>query len=543
MSSFLPLSRLLAEGRADAHVVALRGDRPLSFAQFRAEVAACAGGVRAAGCRRGALIAKDGWSFAVGLLGLLHAGAEVVVPPNAQPGTLAALAGAWDMVLDDQPIDGEPLPLAPLDAAACRLAFYTSGSTGVPKRVDKTLAQLEGEAATVQALWGEALGDAPAVATVAHQHIYGLTFKLTWPLMAGRPFVSLSHELWETLLAALPPDAVLVTSPAHLTRLGGLEPVANRPRLLLSAGAPLPLAAAREAKRLFGVLPTEVYGSTETGAVATRQADAPWQPFPGNVVRRESDGRLSLRCPYAAPGWVAGADRVELEADGRFHLLGRVDRVAKIEGKRVGLAEVEAALAALPEIAEAQVVVLGGTVLVAAVVPTPSGRAALERLGAFRFSRALRWQLSATLEPAGQPRRWRFVAALPTGAMGKRRDAAVAALFEARGEDGRLPPATVRPVEDGVEIDIAATPDLRWFDGHFPDFPLLPGVVQVDWAVGFARRHLGYAGPSAQRFQIKFKQMIRPGDRLVLRLRTDAKGRVVFEYRRGDGVCSSGVLE
>jgi acyl-CoA synthetase (AMP-forming)/AMP-acid ligase II len=536
--SFVPLSRLLPEGRADHHVVAFRHGLPLSFGQFRDEVAACAGAVRAAGCRRGALVARDGWNFAVGLMGLLHGGAEVVVPPNAQPGALAALSGTWDMVLDDPPIMGEPLRLRPLDAAACRLAFYTSGSTGTPKRVDKTLAQMEGEAAALQALWGEALGDAPTLATVAHQHIYGLTFKLSWPLMAGRPFVSLSHELWETLLADLPPGAVLVSSPAHLTRLGGLHVVADRPRLLLSAGAPLPLAAAREAEWLFGVLPTEIYGSTETGAVATRQADAPWRPFPGTAVRREVDGRLSLSCPYVSPDWIECADRIDLEADGGFHLLGRADRVAKIEGKRVGLAEVEAALAVLPEVAEAQVVVLGGTVLAAAVVPTPVGRAALERLGAFRFGRALRWQLSATLEPAGQPRRWRFVERLPDGAMGKRQDAAVTALFE----DGRLPPATVRPVEGGFEFDLAMAPDLRWFDGHFPVFPLLPGVVQVDWAVGFARRHLGYAGPTAQRFRIKFKQMIRPGDRLVLGLRTDARGRVTFEYRRGDEVCSVGVL-
>jgi acyl-coenzyme A synthetase/AMP-(fatty) acid ligase len=473
--SFVPLSRLLPDGRADHHAMAVRAERTLTFADFRAEVAACAGRVRAAGCRRGALVSKDGWSFAVGLMGLLQAGAEAVVPPNAQRGTLAALDGAWDMVLDGD-LAGEPVPLRALNAEACRLAFYTSGSTGTPKRVEKTLAQLEGEAAALQALWGEALGAAPAVATVPHQHIYGLTFKLTWPLMAGRPFLALSHELWETLLAELPPDAVLVSTPAHLTRLGGLQPVANRPRLLLSAGAPLPLSAAHEAERLFGVLPTEIYGSTETGAGATRPADAPWRVFPGNELRREADGRLSLLCPYLGPDWVEGGDRIALEADGRFHLLGRADRVAKIEGKRIGLGEVEMALAALPEVAEAQVVVLGGTVLAAAVVPTQEGRGALERLGAFRFGRALRWQLSSVLEPAGQPRRWRFVEHLPTGALGKRQDSAVAALFD----DGRLPPAEVRTTGRGVELVIALPPELRWFDGHFPGFPVLPGVVQVD---------------------------------------------------------------
>ena len=52
----------------------------------------------------------------------------------------------------------------------------------------KYLAQFETEVAAQEALWGPALGEAAIVATSPHQHIYGLLFRLFWPLAAGRPF-------------------------------------------------------------------------------------------------------------------------------------------------------------------------------------------------------------------------------------------------------------------------------------------------------------------------------------------------------------------
>ena len=55
--------------------------------------------------------------------------------------------------------------------------------------------------------------------------------------------------------------------------------------------------------------------------------------------------------------------------------------------------------------------------------------------------------------------------------------------------------------------------------------------------------HLGLDLPAAREFQIKFKAMILPGDAVILALRHDAaKGRLGFEYRRGDTVCSIGTV-
>jgi acyl-coenzyme A synthetase/AMP-(fatty) acid ligase len=447
--SFVPLSRIFPAAYRDDHVIAVRQGQALTFAALRADAAAATQRLKQAGCKRGALVCRDSYWFIVGMLALMQAKADIVFPANAQPGTLSALSGSHDGLVTDDPSLPERLlllpeaaecstaGLAPVEAAACRLEFFTSGSAGQSKKIVRTLAQLEIEAQTFHGLWAATVGDAAAFTTVSHQHIYGISFKLLWPIMTGRPFCAATHEYWESLFAELSPGAVVVSSPAHLTRLGGLAPLpaARRPRMILSAGAPLPLAAAQDAERVLGVLPTEIYGSTETGAIATRRpssAGVPWQLLPGNRIRLGEDERLELQSAYVDPDdWFATADRIDLHADGRFTLRGRLDGVAKIEGKRIGLAAIARALETLPFVEAAEVTVVRDDrdQLAAVVVLTALGRAALSDKGAFRLTRLLRRQLAVTQEAAGLPRRWRFVEAMPTGPMGKRQASAIAALF------------------------------------------------------------------------------------------------------------------
>ncbi len=142
---------------------------------------------------------------------------------------------------------------------------------------------------------------------------------------------------------------------------------------------------------------------------------------------------LRVGSPFAGAETQRMGDRAELLPDGRFRLLARADRVVKVEGKRVSLARVEAALAALPDVADAAALALGGEgaeTLAAVVALTPEGEADLAAHGAFRFSRALRKRLSDQLEPAERPKRWRFVAQVPVNSQGKRVLADLARLFE-----------------------------------------------------------------------------------------------------------------
>ena len=445
--SVLPLAHLLGAARPESHPVALRGGAMITLGRLRADVAHNAQAL--GGARRALLVCDDSYSFVVGLLALLQVGADIVLPPNTQSGTLRVIGPSYDLLVSDaarpdvartfvlEPSDARIGPMT-FDAERSRIDFFTSGSTGEMKRIEKTAALLEREAGVLDSLWGEQLADACVFGTVSHQHIFGLTFKVFWPLLAGRCFSSATHEVWETLLAELSPRAVIVSSPAHLTRLGGLQPLpgALRPRMILTAGAPLPLAAAAEAQETFGTAPTEIFGSTETGAAAWRKVVAEpalWQALPGIEVATREGGLLRLRSPFVGgDGWCDLADRVALTGGGCFRFEGRADTVLKIEGKRVSLQQLERDIANLRWIDAAAVAPVGRDRIFLGAVATLSeaGKAELAQLGKFRFERMLRRELGSTQDAAALPRRWRFVDRMPMDGMGKRRRRDIAALLE-----------------------------------------------------------------------------------------------------------------
>jgi 3-hydroxymyristoyl/3-hydroxydecanoyl-(acyl carrier protein) dehydratase len=91
-----------------------------------------------------------------------------------------------------------------------------------------------------------------------------------------------------------------------------------------------------------------------------------------------------------------------------------------------------------------------------------------------------------------------------------------------------------------IRVD-AANP---WFQGHFPQFAILPGVVQIGWVEHYACTRYGFDGGITALEQVKFKRPILPGAELTLTLRPDtAARRVRYEYRDADTVYSSGALK
>ena len=94
----------------------------------------------------------------------------------------------------------------------------------------------------------------------------------------------------------------------------------------------------------------------------------------------------------------------------------------------------------------------------------------------------------------------------------------------------------VRSGDGRAELDLVVPPDLLYCRGHFRNRPILPGVVQIDWAIRLGRRHL-QLGPSAPiALKVKFRRLVHPGDCLTLDLRYQADcKRLFFDYRdRGE---------
>lgn len=93
------------------------------------------------------------------------------------------------------------------------------------------------------------------------------------------------------------------------------------------------------------------------------------------------------------------------------------------------------------------------------------------------------------------------------------------------------------------QLSLVVAADCKWFRGHFPGNPVLPGVAQLHWAQFFARELCGL-GSVTQVKNLKFNKMILPNANIGLQLFAQPdKQRIKFVYTAGDDVCSSGVIE
>jgi len=550
----VPLARLHAADRDAAQPAFVHYGRMIDYATLRADVAALSAVLQADGARDWALYHDDAYPFTVALLAILATGGSAWLPANATAGTEQRLSAYCDGWLGPDWSAGCPISVetdssaASLPALRGRIVVFTSGSTGEPQPIPKTLEQFDREVEALERLWGEMLGDARILATVSHQHIYGLLFRVWWPLAAGRTAYSECFFEARDLLAAAAgePRAAWVASPAHLRRLQQDLPwdaAEGHLRMIFSSGGPLPADAAGECARLAGLWPTEVYGSSESGGIAWRtQADANswWQPLPGVDVRAAADGALELRSPHLVDGGpLILSDSIECGADGRFRLGERLDRIVKVEGKRLSLSELEAALEAHPWIAEARALLLRRRreSIAAVAVPTAEGGAELERLGRHAFTRRLREALVARFEPVTVPRLWRFPDAMPVNAQGKVGEGQLRDLFETAAP--RRLPETLAIDCDGhsCEARLRVPDDLACFEGHFPDRPVVPGVVLIGWAEHVARHHFAVTGEVRDVERIKFSQPVQPGYELILRLEhDDVRHCIGYRFRSAGGV-------
>lgn len=514
----------------------------------------------AAGARSAALHFENTFTFTAALLGAWAAGCTAVIAGDATAATVASLSPMADAFLGGFPTRAdawrEPPPASvaePGPFPAVPVIIFTSGSTGAPVAVAKSVPDLRNELDTLETVFGPGLGSARVLSTVSHQHIYGLLFRCLWPLSRGRPFaadqIRYPEELAERI--AHPGPTALVASPAFLRRLPEAPALAGK-RLPLSAvfssGGPLPWAAASGSEGLFGVTPFEIYGSSETGGIAWRprtSEDRAWAPFPGVGISVGPEGETVLTAsPHVSQGLpMSLSDRVErLGSDGSgFRLLGRNDRIVKLEEKRLSLTAMEAALQAHPRVAEARLAVLAGErETLGAVLLLKGGDIPVRGSDArAALVKSLRDHLLKGFERVLLPKRWRLVEAMPQNAAGKAAQADLERLFEPQ-----TGPVIVAERDQGdgtVTLDLAIPAELEHFRGHFPQLPLLPGVVQLDWAIREGMRLFGPFGPFRGLQALKFQRPIFPGTRIRLEIsRLNGKPGVGFRYDSDEGRHASG---
>jgi acyl-coenzyme A synthetase/AMP-(fatty) acid ligase len=533
---------------------------------------AAAGALHARGVRRAGLWFDDAAQLAVALFACWRAGVTAVLAGDALPASCAALDEGLDLWLtdgDSLPVDparrhalqslygtAAPLEACGLDLDAAGVVLCTSGSSGQPKRIAKQWRQLAAEIQALEQQWRWSETPACVLGSVSAQHMYGLPFRVLWPLCSGRSIERMQRVYPEALQQAslAHPASVWIVSPALLTRLGDAlhwDALAPHMAQIFSSGGPLPAQAAQISAQRLRCDPTEIYGSSETGAVAHRRNGDAWQPLPGAQVGVNADGALWIRAAWVDDGGMfQSQDAVTLDGS-RFQLHGRLDRIVKIEEKRIALAALEQGLAGHGYVRETRLgMIAPGRRLTALVALNALGRHALRNRGRKAVIAELQAHMAPQAPALAIPRHWRFVQELPWNAQGKlpQRD------FESAATRPRSPilrghEQQQRTAQDGDagngnhehRFALQVPLDLQQFNGHFAQVPVVPGVVQIGWAMDLAREHvcptLGFQGMEA----LKFQRLMRPGDVVDLSLRWEpARGKLYFDFRHAGQPCSSG---
>lgn len=427
---------LLPPAEAGA-VIAHRDGRAVSREEFLWQVSQLAQRLPPQG--RALNVCADRYWFAVSLLACIQRGIVSLLPNTAAPEHLAAVCATREDLFaigdgGESPVPGVPylradqgepwagarsagpaMPLVPEDRLVARV--FTSGSTGVPQAHDKFFGCLRASvAAASRRVWEVTGGPCAVLGTSSFRHMFGLESTVLLPLLAGGELSSSVPYFPADISAALsqlPAPRLLVTTPFHLRTLLDARIALPEIAAVLSATAPLAPELARRAQEQLQAPVFEIYGTTETGQLATRRptADTRWWLMEG--VELTQAGETTIARGQSLHQAQPLNDVIELDTATHFRLIDRNANLVNIAGKKSTLSLLNHLLSHVPGVEDGVF-----------CLPERAGDHAAPRLAAFvvaprRDAASILDALRSRVDPVFLPRPLVFVDELPRDANGK----------------------------------------------------------------------------------------------------------------------------
>jgi len=490
-------------------------------------------------------LCEDRLNFIVGFAAALIARSTTVLPHNRAPGVLDELRrlyGGAQTVADhddaehvgglrldarDWPGAGLPAGMPSISATHCAAVLFTSGSTGAPQPHAKTWGSLVRAARAAQARLQIGAGNV-LLGAVPAQHMWGFEMTVMLPLQAacsvdaGCPLLPADIA---AALARLPAPRWLVATPLHLQAcLASGQPM---PPLsgVLCATATLSAELAQAVERSWGAPLWEIYGSTETGALATRRParEAPFRAVDGVSLEESAGTTLARGGQLDAP--VVLGDFVELQDPVCFVLRGRTADLVKVAGKRGSLAALNSELALLPGVRDGVFWLRDGPgeARLAAFAVAP-GMSAAQVLA----------QLRKRVDPVFLPRPLILVPSLPRNRAGKLTRESLGELIARHGQASA--PAERSARWQRVPHTHPALPH------HFPGDPIVPGVWLLSLVEDAARERFGAALRLRGVPDARFRRILRPGEAYRIELTRVARDRLEFVVESARARIADGTL-
>lgn len=418
------------------------------------------------------------------------------------------------------------------------LNLYTSGSTGTPKCVTKTLQNLIIEATDIFEEYKNDITQKPtaiATSTTPH-HMFCMSFYIILPLCYVGKILFDAQEILYPDDCNLE-DKIFISTPSFLEKFKKYEISLNTPpRIIMTAGDKLK----DDIFEYFynkNIPLKEIYGSSEVGVVAykTKPYEEIFNCYKNITIETDKESKILVHSPfYTGDNYVLG-DYIDLIDNKHFILKSRSDRILKIQEKRISAIELENFVKESQFINDAYCLKYGEKLACATVLNEKGQDEYLKN------STKLVKDIKAFLKQKSEiiPQKWRFLNEIPKTQTGKTDIEKIKSFFAIN-----LSLPIVKETKHNLNeasLKLIFPYSCNFFDGHFKDFPILPGVVQLYLAHMYAQNLFNISIPTKTVKKMKFSHIIKPNENIELNLKK-SDNNVTYTYKFGEKICSSGVF-
>lgn len=475
------------------------------------------------------IVGGDNFNFIIQFFGAIFARKNIYLISDKT--RLNSLDIDYDILERPDRVASKPAVLPEIHPKNIVVNFFTSGSSTEPKIIKKSLWNLIREGEDLGSEFGIKNKDYTVISTTTMAHLFGMTFHLMFPLCNGLKICTDVFSYPENIDV---PNSILVSSPAFLASLLKHNlTFSENPKYIISAGSKLEEGIFRTASQLSNVI--EIYGSTETGVIAYKTMyDKPFTIFP-NVKALAGADDIEVESDYAYEEKVRVNDKVSVNGS-ELVLKSRSDRLFKIHEKRVSADELEMYLKKHDFVKDAYIMKIGDK-LVCMCALSEEGREFILSDDVLYITKTLKhhlWKYSEII-----PQRWKYIDKIPLTPTGKIDKKLIAHLFNIKVSHPIILDREL--TEDSITYKIFVHKRCNFFNGHFPDFNIVPGVVQILFAKELTNFHFNMNVGEGQWKRIKFSNIIKPDSIVNLKL-TKSKKDVSYKYYSEDKKYASGAF-
>lgn len=476
-------------------------------------------------CKNLLLCTENNFEFILNCLAGFFSKKEIFLLPDKNKLNLIDI----DFIQDVD--NGENITLKAPNPDNVYINFFTSGSTSTPKKVRKNLRNLIIEALDMCEEF-PINRDLKFITTTRLTHMFGIEFAFIIPFVNGNAIDTDTIKLPEQITTK---KCVFISTPSFVDKMVKYNDNPNPPEYIFTAGDKLKNTTFEFLEKNSKVI--DIYGCTEAGTVGFRTSSKTdyLTPMKNAKVYTDTNRQLCVKSDYFLEDELTLNDLIEIK-NNCFKILGRSDRILKIQEKRISAPELENYLNKI-DIIENSYCMKVDEKIGAVVVLNNKGEKPIIQKGKQEVIKTIKSYLTKYSELI--PQKWRFLPEIPKTITGKTDKEKILKIF---GLNLSMPLILEKNIKtDCAELTMIFLRHSNFFQGHFPDIPVLPGVVQFFFAHFFAEEIFGASIRLEKMKKIKFSKVIKPDTKIILKLKNNDLS-IDYTYTDGEHTYSSGTF-